>query len=250
MGKNRTFLRTWPEKQLSKADFLRLEGLARRRMQGEPIAYILGRQPFWGLDFKVTPAVLIPRADTETLVEAVLEQYPSRNQKLQCLELGVGSGAIITSLSVERPHWQCVGVDLSADALQVAKCNIETHGCARRIQLLQSDWFNAISPNETFDIIISNPPYIEVGDPNLCQYVDQFEPKAALLAAEKGLADLKHIISCAASHLKNKGYLFLEHGFEQGEAVRRELLTHGFQHYQALYDLSGHWRGSQAQKGS
>ena len=194
-----------------------------KRLEGMPIAYITGRQAFWSLELEVTPAVLIPRADTETLVEAALKRIP-QDQPSSVLDLGTGSGAIALSLAKERASAQITAIDKSPAALAVAIRNAERLGIDSIIWL-ESDWLSAVT-TQRFDCVVSNPPYVAANDPHLQQDGLPFEPDVALIGRDDGLGDIKHIIEHARSVLRPGGWLLIEHGFDQGEAV-----TSLFEHY-------------------
>lgn len=231
---NRAYLITHPERQLDQTEQSLYNALLARRLQGEPIAYILGEREFFGLSFKVTPATLIPRPDTELLVELALEKMPPSSR---LLDLGTGSGAIALSLAHARPDAAITAVDASQDALDVAhenalKLNI------RNVRLLLSDWFSAL-PDERFDLIVSNPPYIVEDDAHLAQGDLRFEPDSALASGKDGLNDIRRIIAAAATHLTAKGWLMFEHGYDQAEKVRELLRQAGFEQVFSARDLSG-----------
>ncbi|WP_334108206.1 peptide chain release factor N(5)-glutamine methyltransferase [Methylobacillus sp.] len=215
------------------------ESLLARRIAGEPIAHILGQREFFGREFKVTPATLIPRPDTEILIETALEKTPA-NQPCRMLDLGTGTGAIGITLALERPLSQVVIVDFSHEALAVAKENIQRLA-ARNVTALHSDWYSAVQ-GQRFDLIVSNPPYIETGDPHLQQGDLRFEPITALASGADGLDDIRSISSQAAGHLNPGGWLMLEHGYQQGTAVRDILQQHGFTSISTVTDLAGHER--------
>lgn len=215
------------------------EALLARRIAGEPIAHILGLREFYGREFQVTPATLIPRPDTEILIETALEKIPA-NQPCRILDLGTGTGAIGITLALERPYCQIVIVDFSNEALAVAKDNIH-HFAASNVTALHSDWYSAVK-GQRFDLIASNPPYIETGDPHLQQGDLRFEPITALASGADGLDDIRTISSQAADHLNPGGWLMLEHGYQQGAAVRDILEQHGFTSIGTVTDLAEHDR--------
>ena len=231
---NRAYLLTHPERVLDANESARYAELLNRRLQGEPIAYLLGAREFYGLDFKVTPATLIPRPDTELLVELALQRIPRGG----CvLDMGTGSGAIALSIAHVRSDVAVVAVDASVAALAVATEN------ARRlrtnnVRLLQSDWFSAFA-DERFDVIVSNPPYIEADDPHLSQGDVRFEPREALVSGSDGLDDIRRIISFGKDHLTSGGWLMLEHGYDQAERVRQLMHQAGFLDVSSLRDLAG-----------
>lgn len=237
LNKPHSFLLTWPEKLLSNEQLSNYLNLLARRYQGEPIAYIVEEKEFWSLPLKVSPATLIPRPDTETLIELVLEQFQG-NKNARCLDLGTGTGAIALALASENANWQIEAVDFSDDAVILAQQNAKNLGLSQ-VDIYQSDWFSVISAEKTFDMIVSNPPYIDETDENLAQGDVRFEPKSALVANEQGLADIRYITNHARKYLIKGGKLFFEHGFEQGQAVRDILKTSGFENPQTVQDLNG-----------
>jgi release factor glutamine methyltransferase len=206
-----------------------------RRRDGEPIAYLTGEREFWSLVFAVNNATLIPRPETETLVAWVLElDLPG---SAAVLDLGTGSGAIALALAHERPLWQVTALDSSAQALAVARANAMNNGL-QRVSLLQSDWYTAIS-GQRFDALVSNPPYIDGEDPHLGRGDVRFEPRSALVAQQRGFADLQKVIAGAPGHLNKAGWLLLEHGFEQGAAVRAMMRDAGFTSVGTRHDMAG-----------
>jgi release factor glutamine methyltransferase len=238
LGKPRSYLRTWPERELDGEQLTRFQASLQRRRQGEPVAYILGHQGFWSLDLEVAPHTLIPRPDTELLVETALELLPAT--PLSALDLGTGTGAIALALASERPAWQVTGVDRVEDAVALAERN------RQRLQLgnarfLHSYWFSALS-GERYGLILSNPPYIRADDQHLDQGDVRFEPSSALVAGRDGLDDIRVIIQAAPAHLLPGGWLLLEHGFDQAEAVRELLVAGGFAEVHSRRDLGGHER--------
>jgi release factor glutamine methyltransferase len=209
--------------------------LAARRRQGEPIAYILGEREFFGLEFKVGPAVLIPRPETELLLELALERCRV-NESLRALDLGTGSGAIAVALARERPRIEVTAVDVDETALVFARENALLHGVGPRFLL--SDWFSSLA-GETYDLIVSNPPYVADDDPHLSLGDARFEPRGALIGGEDGLDCLRAIVTAATSHLNPGGWLLLEHGYDQAEACRGLLQARGYAKVQSWPDLAG-----------
>ncbi len=243
LGKSRSYLHTWPESELPAELIATFEACVARRRSGEPVAYILGRQGFWSLELDVANHTLIPRPDTELLVETALALLPTT--PLAVLDLGTGSGAIALALACERPVWQVVGVDRVPEAVALASGNRE------RLQLnnavfAESHWFAALA-GQRFALIVSNPPYIAAADPHLSQGDVRFEPSSALVAGIDGLDDIRQIIQQAPEHLNAAGWLLLEHGFDQAEAVRDLLDKRGFVQVQSRRDLGGHQRISLGQ---
>lgn len=215
-----------------------LTQLFNRRLQGEPIAYITGEREFYGLPFTVTPAVLIPRPETELLVDLALAHQPQRGR---LLDMGTGSGAIAVSIAYTRPDMDILALDVSHDALEVARQNAHRHLASTPpagFSLLQSDWYDALG-KRTFDVIVSNPPYIEKEDAHLSQGDLRFEPVDALTDHADGLSALRTIIAGAPQHLQPGGYLFMEHGYDQAAAVRELLTQRGFTQVTSHLDLSG-----------
>ncbi|MGA8138825.1 peptide chain release factor N(5)-glutamine methyltransferase [Pseudomonas sp. MWU12-2345] len=238
LGKSRSYLHTWPEKIVSSEAALAFSDFLLRRRGGEPVAYILGQQGFWKLDLEVAPHTLIPRPDTELLVEAALELLPATPARV--LDLGTGSGAIALALANERPAWQVTAVDRVPEAVALAERNRQRLGL-NNATVLSSHWFSALD-GQRFQLIISNPPYIASSDPHLAQGDVRFEPASALVAGADGLDDLRLIIAQAPAHLEADGWLMLEHGYDQAEAVRELLSAQGFSDVHSRTDLGGHQR--------
>lgn len=207
-----------------------------RRLAGEPIAYITGCREFFGLEFKTTPAVLIPRPETELLVELALARIPEK-QSCKVLDLGTGSGAIAISIARNRPQAAVTAVDQSAEALAVARENAARLEVPN-LRLLESNWFGALE-GETFDLIVSNPPYVEAADPHLQHGDVRFEPLSALASGADGLDDIRRIAAAAPQHLKPGGWLLFEHGYNQGEGCREILRQQGFSEMETIRDLAG-----------
>jgi release factor glutamine methyltransferase len=206
-----------------------------RRLDGEPIAYIVGKREFFGLHFNVGPAVLIPRPDTELIVERALERLPQGHARL--LDMGTGSGAIAVAVAHTRPDADVSALDVSPDALAVAQANAAANGA--RVRFLHSSWFDALAAGETFDVIASNPPYIAAGDAHLAQGDLRFEPVGALTDHADGLSALRIIIEGSPRHLMAGGWLLLEHGYDQAAAVRTLLADGGFSDVRSWQDLAG-----------
>jgi len=238
LGKSRSYLLTWPERQIAEPEVARFQALLARRRQGEPVAYLLGEQGFWTLELQVSADTLIPRPDTERLVEVALQLGPQR--PAQVLDLGSGTGAIALALASERAHWQVTGVDRMPGAVELAESNRVRLGLAN-VQFLQSDWFAALGQRQ-FELIVSNPPYIAADDPHLQQGDVRFEPASALVSGADGLDDIRYIIHSAPACLQPGGWLLLEHGWQQAEAVRQLLSKRGFAEVQSWQDLGGHQR--------
>ncbi|TBW39663.1 peptide chain release factor N(5)-glutamine methyltransferase [Azotobacter chroococcum] len=238
LGKPASYLRTWPEREVPAEVAARFAADLARRRAGEPVAYILGRQGFWSLDLEVAPATLIPRPDTELLVETALALLPATDAAV--LDLGTGTGAIALALAAERPAWRLTGVDRVAEAVELAERNRRRLGLGNAA-FLQSDWFSALD-GRRFELIASNPPYIAADDPHLVLGDLRFEPASALVAGADGLDDIRRIVAAAPDHLAAGGWLLLEHGFEQAGAVRALLAAAGFVEVHSRRDLGGHER--------
>lgn len=238
LGKNRSYLHTWPERIVTTEAAATFDSYLQRRRQGEPVAYILGQQGFWKLDLEVAPHTLIPRPDTELLVETALELLPATPAKV--LDLGTGTGAIALALASERGGWQVTAVDRVAEAVALAERNRERLRLGN-VRVLESHWFGALR-GERFQMIISNPPYIRAADPHLVAGDVRFEPASALVAGDDGLDDLRTIIAQAPAHLEAGGWLLLEHGYDQAAAVRELLAKHDFEQIESREDLGGHER--------
>lgn len=239
LQKTRSYLLTWPEKVLTVEQQTEFDTLLTRRLSGEPVAYIIGEREFWSLPLKVSPSTLIPRPDTERLVELALEkaeQIPG-----DILDLGTGTGAIALALASELPARHVFGVDLRHEAQQLAIEN------SQRLQItnvtfLQGSWFTPLVEGIKFALIVSNPPYIEESDPHLEQGDVRFEPKSALVAEDNGLADIKYIAQTAREYLLAEGWLLFEHGYEQATAVQTILKELGYQAITTEQDYAGNDR--------
>jgi release factor glutamine methyltransferase len=244
-GLSRVQLITQGDRALTPDEAQRLGALVARRLGGEPIAYIVGRREFFGLDFQVGPAVLSPRPDTELIVELALERLPPGPSRL--LDMGTGSGAIAVAVAHTRPDAGVTALDVSPDALAVAQANAAANGA--RVRFLLSSWFDALAADSTFDVVASNPPYIAAGDDHLAQGDLRFEPVGALTDHADGLSALRIIIEGSPRHLVPGGWLLLEHGYDQAAAVRALLLDAGFTDVQSWRDLGGIERVSGGRSG-
>jgi len=232
---DRSYLKTWPDRELSSAVEEQFEQLLERRIDGEPVAYLIGTQGFWTLDLKVSPDTLIPRPETELLVETALDLDLPRQAK--ALDLGTGTGAIALALASERSQWQISAVDLMPRAVQLASANCQRYEF-ENVEIFQSSWFAEI-PAQRFDLIVSNPPYIEDGDRHLTQGDVRFEPASALVSGSDGLDDLRLLIAESVNYLADRGWLMVEHGYQQGPAVRELFRQAGFSAVETRADLNG-----------
>jgi release factor glutamine methyltransferase len=226
----------------SAAQAVAFAALLQRRLNGEPVAYVLGEREFYGLNFSVWPQVLIPRPDTETLVDAALARIP-QDQPCRVLDMGTGSGAIAIVIARQRPLASVTGIDRSPAALDVASHNARQLGAAN-LEFQLSHWFSALA-DEAFDIIVSNPPYIAADDPHLSQGDLRFEPASALASGADGLDDIREIVRMAPKHLAAGGWLLLEHGYDQAEHVAALLREAGFGEVASVKDLAGILRVTQ-----
>jgi len=238
LQKPRSYLFTWPEKQLTDEQYQAFQRACERRLQGEPVSHITGCREFWSLQLEVNPTTLIPRPDTETLVELALECEVPKNAKV--LDLGTGTGAIALALGSEMPSWDIIAVDRIDDAVALAKRNQERLAI-NNVTVEQSNWFSALK-NKKFDLIVTNPPYIEHDDVHLHQGDVRFEPLSALVADDAGMADIKQIITQSRDYLHASGYLLIEHGFEQSAAVRHIFNQMAFINVSTVKDLGNNDR--------
>jgi len=235
MGKARSWLIAHAEEAAGGEAEQAFAALAARRREGEPLAYILGEREFYGLELRVTPAVLIPRPETELLVELALARLPA-NAGVRVLDLGTGSGAIAVALAKRRPHARVTAVDVDYAALGVARANAKRHGV--NVRFFCGDWFGAL-PGESFDLIVSNPPYVAAGDPHLGMGDLCFEPQRALVGGADGLDCIRAIVTKAEAHLHSGAWLLFEHGYDQAEACRALLEAQGYEEVQSWPDLAG-----------
>jgi release factor glutamine methyltransferase len=238
INKNYAFIRTYPDFQLTIEQAQQFLSFKRELQSGTPLAYVLGTQAFWTLDLKVTADTLIPRPDTEIMIVTILELLP-KNKVLNVIDMGTGTGAIALSLALECPIWHMTATDFSRAALTVAQENARTHDLTH-VRFLQGSWFDALPEQETFDLIVSNPPYIDPADAHLSALTH--EPISALVAQDAGLSDLKIIVSQSHDYLKVDGWLVLEHGYDQGQAVRNLMLQASLVEVHTVRDYGGNER--------
>lgn len=225
--------------------------LESRRINGEPVAYLVGKRGFHSIELQVAPGVLIPRPETELLVDIALEEIKRIEDSVntpKILDLGTGSGAIALAIANEIPNSQVIATDQSAEALAIAKLNAKSLKLESRVQFAQGSWYQALIKNDIFDIILSNPPYIRAQDPHLVKGDLRFEPANALTDHSTGLSCLEAIILEAKDHLKPMGLLAVEHGYDQSDAVVKLMKTVGLSDIQTYQDLSGHYRVASARK--
>jgi release factor glutamine methyltransferase len=242
LGVPRVRLRSHPEELAKATAAAAYRALLERRAAGEPVAYLTGENDFWTLHLKVTPRVLIPRPETELLVERALALWPAEHARVA--DLGTGSGAIALALASARPAWRLLASDVSPDALATAQANAAALALTR-VEFRLGSWFEPLK-GERFELLVSNPPYIAADDPQLAQLA--YEPRLALTAGSDALACLKAIIHGAGAHLERGGWLLLEHGATQGAQVRHELVLAGMRHVRSHRDLAGHERMTEGQQ--
>jgi len=235
LDKNRTWLFTWPDHMLTAEQWQAFQTVVARRRKGEPVAYLLGYREFWGLNLKVSPDTLIPRPDTEDLVAKALALLP--DQPATVADLGTGTGAIALALASERSNWQVTACDFNAGAVALAEENRQLLGFDH-VRVIPSDWCQALEA-DYYDLIVSNPPYIEENDPHLTQGDVRFEPLSALTSGQDGLDDIRLITEQAKRCLKTGAWLLFEHGYNQGDAVRRVMSDAGYTEVKTYPDLAG-----------
>ncbi|MFN3712706.1 MAG: peptide chain release factor N(5)-glutamine methyltransferase [Alcanivoracaceae bacterium] len=245
LGKPRSFFFTWPEHEVEGAALMQFQHLLARRASGEPVAHVLGRREFYGHELLVSPDTLIPRPDTELLVDTVLELLPAE-QPLRIADLGTGTGAIAIALGLARPAWQLLAVDYIVAVLDLVERNVHRLKAAN-VTPLQSNWFSRL--DGSFDAIVSNPPYIRANDVHLTRGDVRFEPRSALVSGDDGLDDIRTIIRGAVSQLRPDGLLALEHGYDQGAPVRALMHDHGFVQIETRRDYGDNERVTFALRG-
>ena len=236
---NRAHLIAWPEKELSLQQIDSFQELIKQRQQGSPVAHLTGQREFWSLNFKVNNSTLIPRPETETLIEFILDKFGEKKE-LTVLDMGTGTGAIAITLSSEKPDWKITASDISTAAITLAKENSIILN-TKNITFLQSDWFTKI-PQQTFDLIVSNPPYISIDDPHLAEGDIRFEPKSALTSGKTGMDDIEHLCSQAKNYLAKDGWLIVEHGYNQKSVVADCFTRNEYKNVSQRNDLAGHCR--------
>ena len=239
IAKPRSFLRTWPQTLLTSSQWEQYHQLTTRRLKGEPIAYLIGEREFWSMKLTVTPATLIPRPETERLVELALAKIPP-HANWQIADLGTGSGAIALAIAKERPGCQISACDKSQQALNIAISNAHRHNI-KNIQWLHSHWFEGLGAQQ-FDVVVANPPYIAVDDPHLSQGDLRFEPISALTSGQQGLDDIIEIVTQSRKYIKAGGWLLIEHGFNQGEQVASLLTANHFEAVECVSDYGARER--------
>lgn len=239
LGVDASYLRMWPDRPLTGPEAELFQSLFERRKSGTPVAHLLGTRGFWTLDLEVSEETLIPRPDTECLVEYVLEHFDEAPKRM--LDLGTGTGAIALAIASERPDWEVVATDFKQSIVNLAKRNAQQNNLAN-IGFSVGSWFEAVCEERSFDLIVSNPPYIDELDLHLDLGDVRFEPRSALVAAENGFSDLRHIAERAPDFLVNGGMLCFEHGYEQGEQLRSLLADLGYTGMQTHLDYGGNDR--------
>lgn len=242
---NTAHLAAWPEKVLSEEQATAFAQLIAQRQKGIPVAHLTGSREFWSLNLRVNNSTLIPRPETETLVEFILDDFSDRDD-IKLLDMGTGTGAIAIAIATEKPGWNLVASDISAQALKLAESNRDTHA-ATNVTFIHSDWFENIDQHN-FDIIISNPPYIADADPHLSQGDVRFEPRSALTSGENGMDDIEHLCAQAKEYLSNNGWLIVEHGYDQSQLVADCFADNGYSEMTQRQDLSGHTRMTAGKK--
>lgn len=236
---NTAHLAAWPEKNLSEEQAAKYLQLTQQRKDGQPVAHLTGTREFWSLAFAVNDSTLIPRPETETLIEFILGNF-SNKKNLKLLDIGTGTGAIAISIASEKPGWKIFASEVSEQALVLARKNSERHQTSN-ITFIHSNWFDNITDHD-FDIIVSNPPYIADDDPHLLQGDIRFEPRSALSAGESGMDDIEHLCLHAKDHLAKDGWLIVEHGYDQAQVVAECFAKQDYTQVEQKKDLAGHTR--------
>ena len=236
---NTAHLAAWPEKNLSEEQAAQYLQLTQQRKDGQPVAHLTGTREFWSLAFTVNDSTLIPRPETETLIEFILENF-SNKKNLKLLDMGTGTGAIAISIASEKPGWKIFASEVSEQALVLARQNSEQHQTSN-ITFIHSNWFDNITDHD-FDIIVSNPPYIAGDDPHLLQGDVRFEPRSALSSGKSGMDDIEHLCLHAKKHLAKNGWLIVEHGYDQAQMVAECFAKQGYTQVEQKKDLAGHTR--------
>jgi release factor glutamine methyltransferase len=240
---NTAHLAAWPEKDLNQQQQSNYLKLVQQRNEGMPVAHLTGHREFWSLNFDVNNSTLIPRPETETLVDYILTSFDN-NKELTLLDMGTGTGAIAIAIAIERPRWEIIGSDISEQAIQLAQRNAEKNKTGNTTFFV-SDWFENIPEKKNgqlFDIIVSNPPYIADDDPHLQQGDVRFEPLSALTSGITGMDDIEHLCAHARYYLKDNGCLIIEHGYNQQQLVAECFIRNGYTDITQKKDLSGHIR--------
>ncbi len=238
LQRNTAHLLAWPEKMLDQVQLAQYQQLILQRQQGHPVAHLIGYREFWSLRFSVNNSTLIPRPETETLIEYILEGF-SDKKNIKLLDMGTGTGAIAITLACEKPDWEITACDSSIDALTLAENNNTSH--QTKVSFVHSNWFSHIAQCG-FDIIVSNPPYIANNDPHLLTGDVRYEPESALTSGDKGMNDIEHLCSHAQDYLTANGHLIIEHGYNQKIQVARCFANNAFTHITQKKDLAGHTR--------
>lgn len=233
---SRVYLHTWPEREINADSLSQFAEFIARRCRGEPLAYILEVKEFWSLELLVTPDTLIPRPETEMLVELILNYLP-KEKVCKLVDLGTGSGAIALAIAKERPHWQIIATDRLSEPLQIAKLNAQRHHI-NNVLFVQASWLRGFAM-QSFDAVVSNPPYIAENDAHLSSLELKYEPQTALVAANEGFAAYEEIIAQAPDYLLNDGFLLVEHGQRQGNKIQELMRNHHFKNIKQHYDLAG-----------
>lgn len=248
LNKDRTYLYTWPEKPLTAAQQHRFSEYMQQRIKGDPIAYILGEKEFWSLNLLVSNDTLIPRPDTEIIVETALALFASDNpdRQRQVIDLGTGTGAIALALASEKPEWHITAIDNSVVVCDLAERNRAKHQL-HNVSVMCSDWLSSVSMSGV-DLIVTNPPYIAEGDPHLGRGDVRYEPRSALVSKNNGLADIEQIVGQSYSVLGDNGWIIIEHGYQQGDQVLSILTANHYAHCRTINDLAGQPRATIGQR--